>query len=1807
MKHSYPYHGAEIAIVGMAGKFPGANSVEELWQNLNLHREGIRSFTKEDLQANRVSDALLDNEHYVKAKGVVSESNSFDAQFFSYSDREASLMDPQLRLLHECAWHALEDAGYAGTDLNDQLVGVFSGASANALWTSQYANTAQKGGAEAYEIINLINRDFFNSRLSYKLNLTGPAVTIQTACSTGLVAVHSANQSLLSGDSDIALAGAVSLSLNPALKSPEEQGYLYQEGMILSPDGHCRPFDENAKGTVLSDGVGFVVLKRLQDAIDADDRIYAVIKGSAINNDGNAKVGFTAPSVSGQTDVIEAALALADVEPESVGYIESHGTGTNLGDPIEFQSLQQTYGRHGDQPCYVGSIKSNIGHLDTAAGIAGLIKATLAVQRGSIPGILHFEKPNPKCDLSNSRLHFSAENMKWESDKALRAGVSSFGIGGTNAHLILEEYIAQTEEISEENEINSPYEVLPLSAKSEVSLHQYYLSLSPWLASKKSIVDVAYSLRYRRTEFASRRALVCDEQGREIYASNPSTFTVEPKLYWMFSGQGTQYPSMGRGLYQAEPVYKNSIDRCIGIIQSHGGPDLSEFLIDENIDETKHLRMASTQVTQLCLFSLEYSLAQLLQSWGFKADAYIGHSLGEYVAACLAGVFSLDDALKIIIARGHLMSKTESGSMLAIHATRDSISLDAWPGLSVAAINSANNFVVSGADADIERLTSYLSGDNINHTILQTSHAFHSSLMDPILDEFRSVLESIQFNEANTPIVSNVSGEWANKIELCDPEYWVSHMRGTVQFKDGIETMLANEDVFFLELGPGKTLCSLARQAKNISRSHRFASSLRQSRELEDDRIQPQRMISDLYAAGVKIDWQSIDKGRGKLCSLPSYVFESKPYLPSFSGFSGYAKRSEEGGFYKEVWHRLEDDSLTAIEDSAQEIIVFHTDRAPQRSLIGKLSLHNASVIEVVAGQEFKRLSDRVYSIRPSELEDYALLVQDLTRVGISPNKILQLWQYDELSDPIAHFLCSVLLVQSLAKIGFKDPIDIYAICAGGYRVNGDEIIHPRASLSFGAMRVISQEFANASCYQIDAGYTESEATLSKLSELLFVSGLPLLSAIRGDYLWQRDFKFDRSSVNSKAAPFRFRQQGVYLITGAFGGIGRELAQYLAQICAAKLILVSRNDRTNDPLVANLESYGAEILCLTADLSNPEEISNLFNSSNQSFGKLDGIFHCAGLPGDSLILRQNADKSYRTIASKYLSAEKIVELSEINQPEFIVLFSSVTGVLGGMGQLDYCAANAGLDALAESCHAKGRKNVYSIRWDAWKETGMAMDAFNSDIKVIKKGSHDFLGDLLIESQDRYLFKRKVSVSTCWALAEHIVMGIATLPGSVYTDMAIAAIRNITDLEAVQLNDLYFLSPLSLKIDEDADLYTLLERKGDSFSVEIGSFNLKSKHWTAHAKAELTRTNTIEASAVVIEAIKQQCQLEHLRDIQGAAHLGMLAMRQDLSQTQQDALMKYGDRWSVVKEVWLGEGRALARLQLNSIYQQDLEQMPLHPALLDCALSFYRAFLDGGVYIPISYGLLKQYRAIPAAMYSLVTLRSKVDSKVGAMSFDVNLFTEDGVLIAQVTDFTMRKIDQDFSEKKQSKSNVIPDYVNQYKTLPLGISTADGLQAIESVLTKRTSLSLLAVSDFNVRHETAGNGETSLFSLEKETIVERRPRPDTSAEFVAPKTMTQKIIASIWSEMLGFEKVGIQDDFFELGGDSLLLMQIHKKVQAQIESELAVVELYNFPTIQKLADFIDNSGDEKEDLVLADISDRIEKQKASARRRRKKHH
>jgi len=874
-----------VAIIGIGVRLPGADDVDAFWRNLRDGVESITTFTDAELEDSFDAETRA-APNFVKSRPILRNIDQFDAEFFGMYAKEAELTDPQHRVLLECAWEALENAGYDPSRYAG-AIGAYAGSSINTYFIKHVLRdrAAVDRFTSDYQVASYpallgAGHDFTASRIAYKLDLRGPAVNLNSACSTSLLAVAQACQSLLLYQSDMALAGGASISL------PQQRGYLYLEGGMASSDGHCRSFDAGATGTVFGSGAGMVLLKRLDDAIADGDHVYAVIRGCGVNNDGAGKVGFTAPSVEGQAGCIEMAHAVSGVDARTISYVECHGTATPLGDPIEVAGLTRAFRvmTNDTQFCWLGSAKSNVGHLDAAAGVTGLVKTALALKHRQLPATLHYRAPNPQIDFATTPFRVNAELRHWDSVGPRRAGVSAFGVGGTNVHAVLEEApAAACEPLGDVGHAGQP-QLLLLSARNEAALAVMKTQLAARLREPAApgLAEVAYTLQTGRRGFDHRWAFVASDrdeaiaalEGRSERSATTATKAAQaPAVVFMFPGQGAQYPDMGRGLYEAEPVFREAVDRCADLLAPLLGRDLRELLYPIDDREAAAATLMSTISAQPAIFTIEYALAQLWLSWGVQPVAMIGHSIGEFVAATLAGVFALEDALRLVAARGQLMQALPGGAMLAVRLPEAEVLPLLNSELAIAAINGPALCVVSGPYAAVEALEKTLAERSVGCRRLHTSHAFHSPMVEPIVAPLRVHAAATQLAAPSIPLISCVTGTWLTEAQAQSPDYWARHAREPVRFVDGINTVTHEATPLLLELGPGNVLTTLALQITR-GRGLTVIGSLPDAARETGDYDCALSALGRLWLAGLEPDWLAVHRGQRRRVPLPTYPFQ---------------------------------------------------------------------------------------------------------------------------------------------------------------------------------------------------------------------------------------------------------------------------------------------------------------------------------------------------------------------------------------------------------------------------------------------------------------------------------------------------------------------------------------------------------------------------------------------------------------------------------------------------------------------------------------------------------------------------------------------------------------------------------------------------------------------------------------------------------------------------------------------------------------------------------------------------------------------
>ncbi|WP_156820293.1 type I polyketide synthase [Synechococcus sp. PCC 7336] len=1345
-----------IAVIGLSCRFPGAENPEAFWNLLESGVDAISAIPGDRWDVDRYYDVDpgAAGKTYCRHGGFLDRIDTFDPEFFGISPREAISLDPQQRLLLEVSWEALERAHHAPGDLFDSRTGVFVGMS-----SSDYA-TALGKAVSPREIDGYFGTGTAFSvaagRLSYLLGLTGPSLVVDTACSSSLVAVHLACQSLRWQECDLALAGGVNVLLQP-------EGHInFAKANMLAADGRCKTFDAAANGFSRSEGCGTIVLKRLSDATADGDRILALIRGSAINQDGRSS-SLTAPNGPSQQAVIRQALRSGGVSPDQIDYIEAHGTGTELGDPIEVDALGAVFGTQSerDRPLVLGSVKTNIGHLESAAGIAGTIKTILSLQQQAIPPHLHFNTPNPH--IAWDELPFEVTARPWPRNERRRlAGVSSFGFSGTNAHLVLEEapLLPEREPATAER----PLHLLALSAKTAAALdttvdrYRQLLADSP---AQLDLANVCFSANVGRSHFGHRLAVTANSletlqaqlSAWQKSAATGGLFTGRvagdrpPKIAFLFSGQGAQYSGMGRQLYATQPTFRAALDRCDKLLQPYLERSLLAILYPEAAADKAAIHQ--TALTQPALFALEYALAQLWQSWGIQPDVVLGHSIGEYVAACLAGVFSLADGLKLVAERGRLMQALPSnGKMAAILTDRDRVAaaLAGLDGVEIAAVNGPQNTVISGGDAAVDAAIAAIQAKQfVEVRQLDVLHAFHSPLMEPMLAEFERVALEVTYAAPKLGLISNITGDYAGN-EVANAAYWCRHIRQPVQFAPSLETLKQRNYQVFVEIGPKPTLCNLGRTCLP-DRGTTWLPSLHPKRE---DWSQLLESLAQLYACGGAVDWRGFDRDCARQwVDLPTYPFEQRR---CWFGTESERQRTLARQTHSSQWYYLPSWRRSPLARSrsphlSQTYLVLLDGCGIGADLCARLAERGHTAIAVRPGEAFSRTEDGTYQISPTADSDWQQLWKTLAERGETPQQIVHLWSVtlpqspreDRAAELISAFEQSQALGYSsllcLARsLGSQsEPASIYAISNNLQDVTGTETLCPEVATLLAPCKVLLQEYPHLNCRSVDV-QLETVVPLPRLAQQLCVEVTAETGdrtvAYRGRHRWVQTYEpasWEAPDIES----LPLKPGGTYAIIGdAIGGLGFPWGRYLSLRAGAKLAFIgpymrSRSewdralaegeggDRVSQHVrqLRELESSGVNCVAIRADLADAAQLEAAIAEAEAELGPISAVAYTSPFGSDrtahpiaAIGAAQNEIHFYSKVKGLYCLAEALEDKSL----DFVLVQSSLSTVVGGLGFAAYTAAHTFADTF--TCHLN-RSSPYpwlSINWEAWAEEGESL-------------------------------------------------------------------------------------------------------------------------------------------------------------------------------------------------------------------------------------------------------------------------------------------------------------------------------------------------------------------------------------------------------------------------------------------------------------------------------------------------------------------
>ncbi|UQW99648.1 type I polyketide synthase [Streptomyces sp. RerS4] len=1805
-----------IAVTGLMCRFPGAPDAEAFWANLVAGRDSITFRTPEELAALGVPADRLSDPRFVPAGGVLDGMDEFDAEYFGITPRDAALMDPQHRLLLQGVVSALEDAGQPTRGVEGGI-GVYASAGFNSYLTHRLLpHAAELADLADMQWLVAGEKDYLATQTSYRLGLTGPSLSVQTACSSALVAVHLASEALLSGECDVAVAGAVSAGVAQGL------GYLHTEGGILSPDGHCRPFDEAAGGTVFGCGVGVVVLKRLADAVADGDTVRAVLLGSAVNNDGDRKVGFTAPGLEGQVRVIGAAQSVAGIGPEDISCVEAHGTATPLGDRIELAALDRVFADAPDPRRVLGAVKSNVGHLDTCAGMAGLIKTILALEHRTLLPTAHFENPSPGLDRSRFRVLTEAE--PWSGEDGTRtAGVSSFGIGGTNTHVILRDAPSGARRAPGADTVDG-WQVLPTSARTPEALDRLATRLEAAVTAPAApaLADAAHTLQTGRTAHPWRRAVTA-APGRTAALATPRSAPVRAGdalggVALLYPGQGAGTPGMAAEPYATEPVFRAALDRCLEALSPWTDAPLRDLLLDPGHANA----FDRTEVAQPALFAVEYALTEWWTALGVRPVALAGHSVGELTAACAAGVFTLADAARLVARRGELMSRMPAGAMLAVPLPEAELRhiIDAAYGDAgaapnirpeLAAVNAPDRCVAAGEPEAVERLRELLAERGVAARPLDVRHAFHSRHADGLLEEFAALVAATPAQAPRIPVVSGLTGRPLTPEEATSPAHWTRQLRETVRFADALRAL--PETAALIEAGPGTALSGFARRTLGTDRL--VLPTLGRPRAGEDEPPARLTAVARLWERGTDIDWTSLGRRAGlRRVPLPTYPFERTRHWfePSAPAAAPPAPASPPASDTTEGAGRTEDRlHVQAWSPSVPPAPVPRTD------LGTILLLADASGLADEVAAKLVRDGARVHLVRtaapglpdaiaaetdghrldPEDPDAFRALAAELESRGTPPDAVVSCWAVDDpaidraTADVVARCaLRAVTVPAALARaLGERfpgRPLRMLLVSDAALAVNGRSPRTPHAAAALGPARVLPLELPGSAVRALDLDCAArsgsdharaADAVLAELAALIHGAGpADPVVAVRGRVRLVPEAA--RPALDEGTRPLAEPPSGAWLITGGLGGIGTAVATRLADRADRHLVLVTRRPVPDGPTwhtirpkdekpasacppelartLTALSANGSEVCLVQCDVTDERSLGEALDRVRERYGRINGVVHAAGLPGGGVLTLRRAEDIARVLEPKVLGTVLLHRLTERDRP-VMVLCSSVLAVAGVAGQADYTGANAFLDSFAHTTDT-----AVAIGWDRWSETGMAVRSSTVEWKDAEGEPLDHeLFDARRDASDGWAeFRLRRGPHTAWLSLEHRLAGEPVLPGTALLDLALAAHRRLTEADngcagpagvpaPVQL-DAVFTSPVRLaEATPPVVVVRLRPHPEGGHDWEVRSSTAGGR---PHGQGRVRPYDGPAPQDIDLEALRASATPVEIAPGRGSA-----------------GLLTTGPRWDCVTQTRRGVGYALLTLRLPERHHDDVNVHPLHPALLDAATGAIAE--TAGRHLPVAYRKLILHRDLSADGYARIVPVSGDPQTDDTLVADVTLTDAQGRPAVTVEGFVLRTVSVAPGENTPGE-NTPGENTPGEEPAPVengstrdGITTGEGLSALDVILAN-PHLPHVLVTPRVRAVSTAPRTAAALVAASA----------GSGAQDALPADPAGRI-AQVWARMLGLPGVGPDDNLFELGADSLTIVQIAAEMR---NAGLAVSpgDLFAHPTAAALADRLGTGQD-----------------------------
>jgi phthiocerol/phenolphthiocerol synthesis type-I polyketide synthase E len=1768
-----------IAVVGIAGRFPSASDIDEFWHNLRTGRECITFPSDEELLANGVRPALLTDPTYVKAFAEPPGLDLFDAGFFGMTPREAKLCDPHFRQFLEIAHMAVENAGHDPTKLDAVAVYGSTGRGVSHLQQIHDKPDLMAG------VFNF--PDYLSMMVSYKLDFTGPSMTVLTACSSSLLTVHLAVQALRNGECDLALAGGVEIEL------PRGHGYRWAPGGPFSRDGHCRPFDASASGTIFGSGVGVVLLKRLSDALADNDVVHGIIRGIAANNDGSDKLGFSAPSVSGQRAAAIEAISLSECGSEGITYVEAHGTGTPLGDPVEFAALSEAYqetAADGEPPTAyfgLGSVKGNVGHLGHAAGIASLLKVILALEHEELPPSINIERPNPKLELGTSPFYLNDRPRPWPRvpGRPRRAGVNALGFGGTNVHALIEEAPVRPPAPAADRP-----QIIVWSARTEAARGAYEPVLADHLeqADDSAFAAAVATLQEGRTAHPVRAALVAEDaaaavaalrEGRRIIRSNRANRA--RKMAFLFPGQGAQHARMAWGLYGAERTFTDALEQCFDLFAAEG-----RSLRDEWRGATEDEAVADTTLAQPLVFAVEIALARMWRSWGLEPDAVLGHSVGELVAATITGVIALPDAIRLVAARAAATAEAPPGAMLAISASVSEMP-DLPAEVTVAAINGPRQIVLSGPADEVDRFATVLADRGVPCRPVRTSHAFHHPMMATAASRFAAAFTDITLRPPAIRMYSAATGTVLTEDDALRPSFWADQLTSPVLFDRAVAALLEDGEWTLLEVGPERTLTAPVRARPEVTSGRHVTLPTLPRRQVapEEQWTAVATTVASLWSNGHDVDWTAIRQGKPPWrAPLPGYRYERESHWYDEEFATSAEATAEErpdrasaaeppapviGPFTTVTWierprsaaHRRDAGGRAAL-------ALLPGDQEASLPLVLALQQAGARIIPVHPGGEYRE-GDARFVVRPGEPADLRRVLDAVHERGESIDLLVHAWGFgtwdpataDNVEAQLDHSFVSLL---GLIQHGTRPLLPaVTVLTSRTVDVSGGDPLDPVKATMYGLARTLMLEMPQVNCRLIDVGPGVTEDDL--VAEL--ISGGTGVVALRGDRRWM--------PAERPAEPVPFvgaglRRDGVYLITGGLGGLGLEVAQGLARTgLRSKLALIGRSASEDDPYVrdrlAVLRSLGAEVRVFAADVADARALRRVLDTVTARFGPVNGVLHLAGVSGGGVLQLRDRREAAAMLRPKVLGTLVLERLFADRPPlDFFVSFGSRAGIDGLAGAGDYAAANAFLDAHARrSALARGR--ALSIGWPAWNTVGMVAREDTDGPSPARRWS-------TVLTQD-YPF-----------LDEHRVTGenSALLPSTAHLDLVARAYREEIAPDPVapfRLEEVAFRRPLVVRGPHRVEVVLEPEDGRWRFTIRSAS-DPDGQDWTVHVTGRIAEVDD-DPGTVDLDAVSGA-----LPDTREPAPLN-----------GPGRLFRLGPRWRNVREVRVSTDtmEKLVSLELPASFASDLDVHPLHPSLLDSATSYARNFGEP-FHLPYVYGSVTVYGPLPARLYSHIRRKP---SASGVIVADMRLVGEDGRDIVTISDYTMRLIDgPDFVGSLDNRATEAPKAQPRAES-ERGLAPDVGVRLLLDLLKSHTprqvgvlpyrggrpvllpGVPALWVSDTpGVPHaRVAGTSEYDRAAAPRPPASreaapqEAAPMGDAAAEArmsAAERGRIEDRLRGLWTMVLGIERIEDDDDFFDLGGNSLSAIDLMAGIREEFAVDPGIAALFDYPTLSALA-------------------------------------